>query len=137
MSAIVVDASVALSWCFDDEASPETEAILDRVRLDGAVVPGLWRLELANVLLWAERRGRTILGGVTARLEQIARLPIATDTETVRRAWREILALARAENLTTYDASYLELAIRHGVALATKDTVLAAAASRVGVSVIP
>jgi predicted nucleic acid-binding protein len=136
MSAIVVDSSVALSWCFDDEASPATEAVLDRVRQDGGMVPGLWHLELANVLLWAERRGRTILGGISARLEYLARLPITTDGETSGRAWRETLALARAEGLTTYDASYLELAVRRGLPLASKDAALLGAAKRIGVTVV-
>jgi predicted nucleic acid-binding protein len=101
------------------------------------VVPNLWHLELANVLLAAERRGRTILEGITARLEYFARLPIATDTETAGRAWREVLSLARAQNLTTYDASYLELAIRRGLPVATKDQALARAARQAGVSVVP
>ena len=65
----------------------------------------------------------------------IAELPIATDTETTGRAWREILALARAEGLTTYDAAYLELAIRRGLPLQTKDEALIAAADRSGVAV--
>lgn len=137
MSAVVVDASIALAWCFDDEASPATEALLDEVSARGAVVPGLWHLEIANALLQAERSGRNIAEGITARLEYIGRLPIATDTETAGRAWRETLALARAERLTTYDASYLELAIRCGLPLATRDRALAAAAKRAGVTVLP
>jgi predicted nucleic acid-binding protein len=137
VSAVVVDSSVALSWCFDDEASPATEAVLDQIRREGGVVPSLWHLELANVLLRAERRGRNIPGGITARLEYVGRLRIETDGETVGRAWREILALARAEGLTTYDAAYLELAARRGLPLATKDQALAEAARRVGVAVLP
>jgi predicted nucleic acid-binding protein len=137
VSAVVIDSSVALSWCFDDEASPATEAVLDQIRREGGVVPSLWHLELANVLLRAERRGRNIPGGVTARLEYVGRLRIETDGETVGRAWREILALARAEGLTTYDAAYLELAARRGLPLATKDQALAEAARRVGVAVLP
>lgn len=137
MSAIVVDASVVLAWCFDDEASPETDALLDEVSTEGAVVPGLWHLELANVLLRAEQQGRAIPEGIAARLEYIGRLPIATDGETAGRAWRETLALARAERLTAYDAAYLELAVRRGLRLATRDRALADAAKRVGVAVLP
>jgi predicted nucleic acid-binding protein len=137
VTAIVVDASVALSWCFDDEASPATEAVLDQVRQEGGVVPNLWHLELANVLLRAERRGRNIPEGITARLEYVGRLPITTDTETAGRAWREVLALARAEGLTTYDAAYLELAVRRGLPLATKDEALLGAAKKVGVAILP
>ncbi|HEY8873836.1 MAG TPA: type II toxin-antitoxin system VapC family toxin [Stellaceae bacterium] len=136
MSALVVDASVALAWCFEDEASPATDAVLDQVKDEGAIVPSLWHLELGNVLLSAERRGRTIQGGVVARLALMAQLPITIDAETAGRAWREILALARAERLTAYDAAYLELAVRRGLPLATKDEALLGAARRVGVPVL-
>ena len=135
MSAPVIDSSAALSWCFEDEASPESDALFEQVRDQGAVVPGLWHLEVANVLLQAERRGRITTADVTMRLELIADLPIATDNETTARAWLEILALARAEGLTTYDATYLELAIRRGFPLMTKDAGLIAAAGRSGVAI--
>jgi predicted nucleic acid-binding protein len=135
VSALVIDSSAALSWCFEDEASPESDALFEQVRDQGAVVPGLWHLEVANVLLQAERRGRITTADVTIRLELIADLPIATDNETTARAGREILALARAEGLTTYDATYLELAIRRGFPLMTKVAALVAAAGRSGVAI--
>jgi len=135
VSALVIDSSAALSWCFEDEASPETDAVFEQVRDQGAVVPGLWHLEVANVLLQAERRGRITTGDVAMCLELIADLPIMTDDETIARAWREILALARAEGLTTYDATYLEVAIRRGLPLVTKDAALIAAAGRSGVAI--
>ena len=84
MSALVVDASVALAWCFEDEASPATDAVLDQVKDEGAVVPSLWHLELGNILLLAERRGRTIQGGIVARLALMGQLPITIDAETTR-----------------------------------------------------
>jgi predicted nucleic acid-binding protein len=87
------------------------------------------------VLLQAEKRGRITAADVAMRLELIAELPITTDDETIARAWREILALARAEGLTTYDATYLELAIRRGLPLVTKDAALIAAAGRRGVAI--
>jgi len=133
----VVDSSIALSWCFEDEASPETDVLFERVRDHGAVVPTLWHLELGNVLLQAEKCCRITTGDVATRLELIAELPITADHETARRAWREILALARAQGLTTYDATYLELAIRRGLALATRDDALRGAAKRMGVAVLP
>jgi len=135
MNALVIDSSVALAWCFEDEASPTSDALLEQVRDEGAVVPGLWHLEVANVLLQAEKRGRITAADIAMRLELIAELPIDTDNETAARAWREILALARAEGLTTYDAAYLELAIRRGLPLLTKDQALIAAAQRTGVAV--
>ena len=135
MSALVIDSSAALSWCFEDEATPESDLLFERVRNEGAVVPGLWHLEVANVLLQAEKRGRISPGDLAMRLELIAELPIATDTETATRAWREILALARTEGLTTYDAAYLELAMRRALPLQTKDGALIGAAERCRVTV--
>ena len=135
--SLVIDCSVAVAWCIDDEASPETDTLLERVRDEGGLVPGLWHLELGNVLLQAERRGRLSTRDVAARLELLRTLPIATDDETSARAWREVLALARAERLTTYDAAYLELALRKGAALATKDSALGDAARRAGLVVLP
>ena len=137
MSGFVLDCSIAVAWCFEDEAGPDTDALLERVRDEGAVVPVLWHLELGNVLLQAERRGRMGAADLTTRLELIGDLPIATDDETAARARREILALARAEALTTYDAAYLELAMRRGLALATKDRALRSAAGRAGVTLLP
>jgi predicted nucleic acid-binding protein len=133
----VVDSSIALTWCFDDEASAETDALFERVRDDGAVVPGLWHLELGNVLLQAEKRGRIGWADAATRLGLIADLPISIDPETTARAWREVLWLAREQGLTTYDAAYLELAVRRGLPLMTRDAELAGAARRLGVDVLP
>lgn len=135
--SLVIDCSVAVAWCIEDEASPETDALLERVRDEGGIVPSLWHLELGNVLLQAERRGRMKTGDVTSRLELLRTLPIATDDETPARAWRDVLALARAQKLTTYDAAYLELSLRKGVVLATRDKALILAAQHVGVTVLP
>jgi predicted nucleic acid-binding protein len=137
VSGVVIDSSIALTWCFEDEASPETDALFERVRDDGAVVPGLWHLELSNVLLQAERRGRITAGDVATRLDLITELPISVDQETTARAWREVLTIARTEGLTTYDATYLELAVRRALPLLTKDDELAEAAKRLGLVVLP
>jgi len=133
--ALVIDSSAALSCCFEDEASARSDASFEQVRDQGAVVPGLWHLEVANVLLQAKKRGRITTADVTMRPHLIAELPIATDNEATARAWHEILALARTEGLTTYDATYLELAIRRGLPLVTKDGALVAAAGRTGVAI--
>jgi predicted nucleic acid-binding protein len=137
LSRFVVDCSIALSWCFEDEAATETDILLDRVREEGGVVPGLWHLELANVLLQAEKRRRITAEDVATRLRLIADLPILTDQETTARAWQDILSIARVERLTTYDAAYLELAIRLGAALLTKDDALIQAAQRRGIVTLP
>jgi predicted nucleic acid-binding protein len=137
MTAGVIDSSIALTWCFEDEASPDTDILFQRVCDEGAIVPALWHLELGNVLLQAEKRGRIGAADIALRLELIADLSIATDHEMASRAWREILALARSEGLTTYDAAYLELAVRLGLPLFTKDAELGSAAQRLGVMVFP
>lgn len=137
MSAFVLDCSVAVAWLFDDEATPETDALLDRLKFDGAFVPGLWRLELGNVLARAERQKRIAASQIVAYFGVLDRLPIVSDAETESRAFREILALARAERLTTYDAAYLELAMRMGLQLATRDEALVQAARRVAVETVP
>ena len=137
MSAFVLDCSIAVAWLFEDEAKPQTDALLDRLKKDGAHVPGLWRLEIGNVLASAERRNRITAAQVSACLGLLDRLPIVTDAETESRALREILALARSENLTTYDAAYLELALRRGMELATLDKPLIRAAARYGINTLP
>jgi predicted nucleic acid-binding protein len=137
LSAFVLDCSIAIAWCFEDEATPETDALLDRLHDEGAAVPALWPLEVGNALLQAERRGRLSTAKVAAFVDLLSGLPIATDGDTATRALREVLALARAERLTTYDASYLELAGRRALPLATKDQALHRAAQRVGVPLLP
>lgn len=133
---IVIDASVAVGWCFADEATPRGDAVLDRVRAEGARVPSLWHLEVANVLRQAERRERISEAETSLRLELLAQLPIATDADTMQRAWMQTLALARTHTLTVYDAAYLELAARFGLPLASKDRELLAAARKNGIAVL-
>ena len=137
MSVFVLDCSVTVSWLFEDEASPQTDALLHRLQEGPALVPGIWYLEVGNVLAQAERRGRNSASQTAACLDTLGRLPIEVDVETNRRALREVLSLARAEQLTTYDASYLELAMRRGLALATCDKALLRASRRVGVTTLP
>ena len=137
MSAFVLDCSAAIAFLFEDEASPAADALLDRLKEDSAAVPALWRLELGNVLAGAERAGRISEPQLIAYLELVRELPIVTDTATDERALREVLALARKEGLTTYDAAYLELSLRLNVPLATKDASLVSAAQRLGVDIIP
>ena len=134
---LVLDASVALTWCFEDERRAETDALGRRVLDEGANVTGLFHVELANVLLVAERKGRITTAEAEARLDRIALMPLTVDGETQMMAWSATLQLARAERLTVYDATYLELALRLGADLATLDHDLAAAACRRGLTVIP
>lgn len=134
--SLVLDASLTLSWFFDDEATPETEAVLDRASRTGAVVPSLWRLEVANALQFALRRGRISPEYRDASLAVLERLPIVLDLETDHHAWSRTLHLAERHRLTVYDATYLELAWRRGLPLATLDKALREAAAALDVALL-
>ncbi len=131
----VLDASVVLAWCFEDEAGPYADAVLERFVEDIALAPIIWPLEVSNALVVAERRGRITMADAARFLNLLRQLPIAVEGETPSRIFGEILALAREHRLSTYDAAYLDLAMRSGLALATQDTALREAAVRCGVKV--
>jgi predicted nucleic acid-binding protein len=130
----VLDCSIAVAWCYPDEKAPYPQAVLDSLDSVEAVVPAIWPLEVANVLLVGERRKRSTQADTTAWLEFLRALPIRIDEETSARAWRDTLSWARAQSLSSYDAAYLELALRLGAPLATLDDKLKAAAVAVGVA---
>ena len=134
--SFVLDNSVALTWCFKDERTPATTALLDRLTEEGATAPQLWPLEALNVLLAGERRGRLDRDTRLALMSFLARLPITIDAETSDRTWDATARLAEAHRLTAYDAAYLELAQRLGLPLATRDATLIAAAAAAGVAVL-
>jgi predicted nucleic acid-binding protein len=131
----VVDASVTLAWCFEDEATPQTETILDRLSDDTAMVPALWELEVCNVLLLGERRSRLTESQSARFVALLSQLPIHIDPASVDMG--AVLATGRRHALTAYDAAYLVLAEREGVPLATLDAKLRNAAQTAGVSLIP
>jgi predicted nucleic acid-binding protein len=136
VTACVIDASSVLAWCFEDEGGPESDALIERVAADGAAVPGLWALEIANGLVMGERRGRLKPAESAAFVSMLEELPIDVDPATGDRALHETMTLARAHRLSAYDAAYLELAMRLGLPLATGDRGLRAAAKRVGVELV-
>lgn len=131
---IVLDASVALAWYFKDEANTYADAIASRFPTVQAVVPTIWPLEVANAVLMGERRKRSNAAQATRWLGFLTSLPVTVDDETTARAWNETLGLARLYNLSAYDAAYLELTLRLGVALATLDPRLQEAATPAGVT---
>lgn len=131
--AIVADASVVVSWAFDEEASPLGAAAISVVRREGAIVPGLWWFEVRNALVMNERRGRLTEMITSAFLQELMRLHIAIDRAPEE---EDVLNFARRHRLTVYDASYLELAARHRIPLATLDSALAQAARREGIALI-
>ncbi len=132
----VVDASVVMSWCFADEADGYADGVLDRLAQEEAVVPSIWPLEIGNVLLVAERRKRLSEADSARFLALLAELPIVVESEPPQRMLREIIALAREFGLSTYDAAYLDLAMRLGLPLATHDAALRKAAKKVRVPLL-
>lgn len=134
---MVIDASLALAWCFRDEATPATFALLDAVERDGAVVPALWRLETANILLVAQRRARLTADEVAERLTLLSDLPIHVEPAPDGATLRRTITLAADAKLTVYDACYLELAERLALPLASLDRALRAAAVARGLGVLP
>lgn len=134
--SLVIDSSVTLSWCFEDEGTDATTALLYRVAETGAVVPALWRLEVANGLQSAVRRRRIDAAYRDASLRDLRSLAIDVDPETDRKAWSETMELADRFRLTLYDAAYLELAQRCQLPLASLDQELRAAGKMLAVPLL-
>lgn len=130
--SIVLDASVTIAWYFEDEHNAGTDAVLDRIIADGALVPSLWKIEVANGLQMALRRKRIDRPYRDQALKQLEALPIETDPETALHAWSAGIGLADQYGLTLYDAVYLELAIRRQLPLATLDKALGEAGRQAG-----
>lgn len=133
----VLDTSVTMAWCFENEATPYSAHVLDLLVDDAAVAPSIWPLEVVDVIRNAERRQRLSAADAARFLGLLSGLDITADTISLERAAGSVLGLARAHGLTSYDASFLELAMRKGLPLATLDTRLRAAAEAAGVEVIP
>ena len=134
--SFVLDASSALAWCFDGEATPASDALLDRTEAEDVAVPSIWPLEIANALAIAERRHRISPAQIAEYLALLDGLTLTIDPPSLKRAFVEIRGLARSESLSAYDAAYLDLAMREGLPLATRDQALLDAAHRLGVAVI-
>jgi len=137
MAVFVVDASAALAWCFEDEASSWTDGLLERLRQgDRIVVPAHWPTEILNGLLVASRRKRIKTGQPALFWDELARLPIETEPAIAAMQAKAVLALGEKRGLTVYDASYLELAYRRQLPLGTLDTDLRKAAQAEGVALL-
>jgi len=127
--SLVLDSSVALAWVYADEVTEAVRLVFKEVAQSGAWVPGIWRLEVANILEVGVRRGRHDSAFRDSTLADLAILPIQTDPETDRNAWGGTVDLAERHRLTLYDAAYLELALRRELPLATLDRDLRVAAN--------
>src|SRR6266567_248543 len=128
--SLVLDSSVSLAWAYSEETMQPVARVFDLLSHAGAWVPGLWRLEVANVLEMGVRRKRHDSDFRDATLADLAQLPIQVDLETDQQAWSATLRLAERHQLTLYDAAYLELALRRNLPLATLDEDLRRAAKR-------
>lgn len=132
----MLDNSVALAWCFEDEQTPTILELLDRVSETGASAPSLWPLEALNGLFAAERRRRLNAAKRAVLAAFLRELPIRLDMETADQAWQDTALLAEKFRLTIYDAAYLELAQRRKLPLASLDEDLRKAAISAGVEVL-
>ena len=128
----VLDNSVVCGWFLDNQATPYSDAIIERLRVDRATVPSLWELEFTNVLRTACLRQRMTAEAAQRVIALIVSLPIDVDRQPVPAS--ETFALALRFGLSTYDAAYLELALRLQLPLATRDGPLRAAALASGVT---
>lgn len=132
-SDIIVDASATAAWIFDDENSPYADAVFDLVKINGALVPQFWHIEMRNVPLSGERRNRITAWQADQHLANLLALPLLTDDGL---DLATAFILARAYGLSFYDAIYLELARRHNAMLATLDGRLTRAANAEGLFLV-
>ena len=131
----VLDCCVTMARCFDDEATAYTQGVRDQLVEVRAVVPSRWSLGVVNATLVGERRKRLDQARGSRFLALLAALPILIDQQTCVQAFHATAHLARAHNLSSYDAAYLELAMRRGLPLACLDGKLKAAAIAAGVPI--
>jgi predicted nucleic acid-binding protein len=133
----VLDASVALAWSFKDEVSPYATFIVRSAKSARAVAPIIWPLEVTNALISAVRRKRIDELVANRIRDTLDRLPVDIDSEiAVASLGQRILRLGIEHGLSAYDASYLELAMRRGLPLATQDERLLRAAGAAGIEIL-
>jgi len=138
MTDFVLDNSVAMRWLLESErvsAQKYAENVLKSLANSDALVPNLWHLEAVSVLVGAEKRCEVSLGEIERFISQLENLPIHIDPSTAHHAFNRTLTLARAYNISSYDASYLELAIREGLPVASLDKKLIKAAKKADVEI--
>jgi predicted nucleic acid-binding protein len=133
--SLVVENSIVMSWCFKDETNQYADTVLEHLAEATAFVPSIWPLEVVNVLLIAERRKRLSEADSVRFITLLSQLPIIVEHERPERMMADLLALARANNLSSYDASCLDLSMRKGLPMATLDTRLIGAARMANVPI--
>lgn len=135
MSPVVVDASIALAWCFPDETSDYADGVLVALEGKTMLVPAVWGLEIANAVLVGERRKRVDQSEIKQFMILLEGLSLVQDSRQVASHISEVLPIARTYGLSAYDAAYLELSIRHNSPLATLDDKLQKAARQAGIRI--
>ncbi|OGD11700.1 MAG: DNA-binding protein [Candidatus Aminicenantes bacterium RBG_13_62_12] len=135
-AGFVVDNSVVMAWCFKDQANAYADSVLERLADTVAYVPSVWPLEVVNVLLAAERKRSMSQANSVRFISLVSELPIIVENDNFEKTMKELLGLARAHDLSSYDASYLELAMRKGLPLATLDDKLRKAAAHASVPIL-
>ena len=135
-AAFVVDCSIAMAWLFHDEATARTADLLNRLANETALVPAWWFIEITNFLAMAERKGRITAGQSDAFIPDLDKIGIERDDAAPDRAFTHLLVLCRMHKLTSYDAIYLDLAVRRNLPLATLDDDLRKTAKKLGVSLL-
>lgn len=133
---VVIDCSITIAWCFGDEATAGASKVQERLERDAALVPAHWFLEVTNVLAMAERRKRITAAVSIEFLNSLEALDIQVDEKSTRRAFSHLLPLCRQHGLTSYDAAYLDLALRRRLPLATLDDDLRSAARQLGLDLL-
>jgi predicted nucleic acid-binding protein len=133
---VVIDASIALAWCFPDENSDYADGVLVALEGKTILVPAVWSLELCNAVLVGERKKRLRKPEILRFTTLLEGLCVQEDVQSVGDHVNNVLPLAQQYNLSAYDAAYLELAIRHSAPLATLDSKLEKAAKQAGVSIL-
>jgi predicted nucleic acid-binding protein len=129
--SFVLDNSIVMSWCFKDQADPYADTVLKWLPNAKAFVPSVWPLEVVNVLIAAERKKLISKSDSIRFLRLLSQLPILVQHESTERLMKDVLVLARDHKLSSYDASYLDLAMKRGLPLATLDIKLRKAAKSV------
>jgi predicted nucleic acid-binding protein len=132
----VPDVSAVCAWCFEDERTAASEALLARLPECALCVPALFLWELGNVLLMAERRSRITSADRSRFLALVVQLDLGIDPADPNVVWHDVLSLAAQHRLTSYDAAYLELAMRGGLPLASRDKALLEAARSCGLELL-
>lgn len=135
MTPFVLDCSVTMAWCFEDQSSDYTEKVLDALARTSALVPSLWLYEVANVLLTAEKKGKITAADSVQFLELLSKLPILMSEEIPVGIQKELLSLGRNYQLSSYDTTYLLLAMQKGLPLATLDSDLIKSCQKAGVKI--